>query len=116
MSGLREHSVSFVTPFESNAGRMDAAKIRDKLVRPYPSTNLCLTNIDLIRGTFLSLYMNLLVLLLAGLKHFLLQIHLLHLRLTRFTVLKIAYRQKDLFSLTAAVQYRLSSAKQFGPN
>jgi len=39
MSGLREHSVWFVTPFESNAGHMDAAKIREKLVRPYPHSN-----------------------------------------------------------------------------
>ena len=36
MSGLREHSVWFVTPFESNSERMDAAKIREKLVRPSP--------------------------------------------------------------------------------
>ena len=36
MSGLREHSVWFVTPFESNAELMNAAKIREKLVRPYP--------------------------------------------------------------------------------
>ena len=36
MSGLRDHSVWFVTPFESSAGRMDAAKIREKLVGPYP--------------------------------------------------------------------------------
>jgi RNA-dependent RNA polymerase len=34
MSGLREHSVWFVTPFESNTGWMDAEKIREKLVRP----------------------------------------------------------------------------------
>jgi RNA-dependent RNA polymerase len=34
MSGLKEHSVWFVTPFESDAGLMDAAKIREKLVRP----------------------------------------------------------------------------------
>ena len=40
MSGLREHSVWFVTPFESTAGRMDAAKIRKKLVRPYPDSKL----------------------------------------------------------------------------
>ena len=36
MSGLREHSVWFVTPFESNTELMNAAKIREKLVRPYP--------------------------------------------------------------------------------
>ena len=36
MSGLKEHSVWFVTPFESDTGRMDAAKIRQKLVRPVP--------------------------------------------------------------------------------
>jgi hypothetical protein len=36
MSGLREHSVWFVTPFESNTGQMDAAKIREKLVCSYP--------------------------------------------------------------------------------
>ena len=36
MSGLREHSVWFVTPFESDTERMDAAKIREKLVRPFP--------------------------------------------------------------------------------
>ena len=35
MSGLKEHSVWFVTPFESDTGRMDAAKIRKKLVRLY---------------------------------------------------------------------------------
>jgi hypothetical protein len=35
MSSLREHPVWFVTPFESNTGRMDAEKIREKLVRPY---------------------------------------------------------------------------------
>ena len=35
MSGLKEHSVWFVTPFESDTGRMDAAEIRKKLVRPY---------------------------------------------------------------------------------
>jgi RNA-dependent RNA polymerase len=40
MSGLREHSVWFVTPFESNTGRMDAAKIREMLVRPYPDSKL----------------------------------------------------------------------------
>ena len=40
MSGLREHSVWFVTPFESDTGRMDAAKIREKLVRPYPDNKL----------------------------------------------------------------------------
>ena len=34
MSGLKEHSVWFVTPFESDTGRMDATKIREKLVRP----------------------------------------------------------------------------------
>ena len=34
MSGLRDHSVWFVTPFESNGERMDAAKIREKLVCP----------------------------------------------------------------------------------
>ena len=38
MSGLREHSVWFVTPFESNSERMDAAKIREKLVRPFPDS------------------------------------------------------------------------------
>jgi hypothetical protein len=38
MSGLKEHSVWFVTPFESDTGRMDAAKIRKKLVRPYPDS------------------------------------------------------------------------------
>ena len=36
MSGLREHSVWFVTPFESDTERMDASKIREKLVRPFP--------------------------------------------------------------------------------
>ena len=36
MSGLREHSVWFVTPFESDGELMNAAKIREKLVRPYP--------------------------------------------------------------------------------
>jgi RNA-dependent RNA polymerase len=40
MSGLKEHSVWFVTPFESNTGRMDAAKIRKKLVRPYSDSKL----------------------------------------------------------------------------
>jgi RNA-dependent RNA polymerase len=42
MSGLREHSVWFVTPFESDTGRMDAAEIRKKLVRPsaYPDSKL----------------------------------------------------------------------------
>ena len=35
MSGLREHSVWFVTPFETDTGRMDATKIREKMVRPY---------------------------------------------------------------------------------
>ena len=40
MSGLRDHSVWFVTSFESNGERMDAAKIREKLVRPYPDRNL----------------------------------------------------------------------------
>ena len=39
MSGLKEHSVWFVTPFESDTGRMDAAKIRKKLVRPLPYTD-----------------------------------------------------------------------------
>ena len=34
MSGLKEHSVWFVTPFESDTGRMDATKIRKKLVGP----------------------------------------------------------------------------------
>ena len=36
MSGLREHSVWFVAPFDSDTGRMDAEKIREKLVRPSP--------------------------------------------------------------------------------
>ena len=82
MSGLREHSVWFVTPFDSDTERMDAAKIRGKLVRPLPKSNssttvtLALTQFDRTRGTFLNLLMNLLVLLLAGLKHFLPQIHL----------------------------------------
>ena len=40
MSGLREHSVWFVTPFESNGELMNAAKIREKLVRPYPENKL----------------------------------------------------------------------------
>ena len=40
MSGLRDHSVWFVTPFECDSGRMDAAKIREKLVRPYPDSRL----------------------------------------------------------------------------
>ena len=40
MSGLREHSVWFVTPFESDSVRMDAAKIREKLVCPYPDSEL----------------------------------------------------------------------------
>ena len=40
MSGLRDHSVWFVTPFQSDTGRMDAAKIREKLVRPYPDSKL----------------------------------------------------------------------------
>jgi hypothetical protein len=39
MSGLREHSVWFVTPFESNSGTMDGAKIREKLVRLSPYSN-----------------------------------------------------------------------------
>ena len=82
MSGLREHSVWFVTPFDSDTERMDAAKIREKLVRPFPKSNssttvtLALTQFDLTRGIFLNLHMNLLALLLAGLKHFLPQIHL----------------------------------------
>ena len=38
MSGLREHSVWFVTPFVSNSECMDAAKIREKLVRPFPDS------------------------------------------------------------------------------
>ena len=40
MSGLREHSVWFVTPFETDTGRMDATKIREKLVRPYSDSKL----------------------------------------------------------------------------
>ena len=38
MSGLKEHSVWFVTPFESNRELMNAAKIREKLVRLYPDS------------------------------------------------------------------------------
>jgi hypothetical protein len=34
------YSVWFVTPFESNTERMDAAKIREKLVRPCPDSKL----------------------------------------------------------------------------
>ena len=60
--------------------------------------------------------MNLLVLLLAGLKRFPQQIHLLRLRLTRFTALVIVYRLKDLFSPMAVVQYPLNSVEQSGPN
>lgn len=40
MSGLREHSVWFVTPFESDAGLMNATTIREKLVRLYPNSKL----------------------------------------------------------------------------
>ena len=40
MSGLREHSVWFVTEFESNEGHMDAAAIRKKLVCPYPYSKI----------------------------------------------------------------------------
>jgi hypothetical protein len=71
---------------------------------------------DLIRGTFLSLYLNLLALLHAGPKHFLQQTHLLRLRLTRFTALMIVYRLKDLFSVMAVVRYLLSSLELPGPN
>lgn len=71
---------------------------------------------NLLRETFLSLRMNLLALLLAGLKHFPQQIHLLLLRLTRFATSMIVYRHKDLFSPMAAVRYPLSSVEQSGPN
>ena len=40
MSGLRDHSVWFVTPFYSNTELMDAAKIRETLVRPHPDSKL----------------------------------------------------------------------------
>ena len=41
MSGLKEHSVWFVTPFESDTGRiMNAANIRKMLVRPYPNNKV----------------------------------------------------------------------------
>jgi hypothetical protein len=116
MSGFQEHSVWFVTLFESDTGRMEAAKIREKLVRPYSDSKLCLTQIDLTRGTFLSFYMNLLALLLAGLKHFPQQIHLSRLTLTRFTELKIVYHRKELSPPMAAVQYPLNCVEQSGPN
>ena len=84
MSGLREHSVWFVTPFLSDTTDlelMDASKIRKKLVRPFPGrlsepASKLTQFFDITRGTFLSLLMNPLALLLAGLKHFLPQIHL----------------------------------------
>jgi hypothetical protein len=95
---------------------MDAEKIREKLVCPYPYSKRSLTKMDLIRATFLNLQMNLLALLLAGLKHFLQQIHLLRLMLTRFAILMIVYHRKDLFSPMGVVQYPLSSIEQSGPN
>ena len=60
--------------------------------------------------------MNLLALLLDGLKRSPQQIHLSRLMLTRFAELKIVYHRKDLSLPMAAVQYPLNLVEQSGPN
>ena len=60
--------------------------------------------------------MSLLALLLAGLKHFLPQIHLSRYTLARFAELKIVFHRKDMSLPMAAVQYPLNFVQQSGPN